>query len=165
MVLTLSAPRRQLNLFFSSRSTHFLPCPLLSDLNNVSSFFGARCWQITSCKLLVKTEIRAGLCKFRGIYYLLVPGAQASLWAGRSSVGGRCFGDFGCSDQLGASSSASPALMEAGSGQGDTVPAPFSCVLGTLVSGVMGVIQASFPTMERGLRPRPRPSTSPGVPI
>ena len=48
---------------------------------------GCSIQQITSCKLLLKTEIWAGLCKFRGIYYLLLPGARAHLRAGCSSAG------------------------------------------------------------------------------
>ena len=47
---------------------------------------GCSIQQITSCKLLLKAEIWAGLCKFRDVYYLLLPGARAHLRAGCSSA-------------------------------------------------------------------------------
>ena len=49
---------------------------------------GCSIQQIISCKLLLQTEIWVGLCKFRGVYYLLLPGAPAHLRAECSSAGG-----------------------------------------------------------------------------
>lgn len=121
---------------------------------------GCSIQQITSCKLLLKTEIWAGLCKFRGVYYLLLPGARAHLRAGCSSAGEDSLQTVAAAGigrrLLFCFLSPDRRWLWAGGGLG-----VFSCV--SWSSGVRcdGAIQALFPQALSG----PSPSRGQGAPV
>lgn len=122
--------------------------------------------QIISCKLLLKTEIRAGLCKFTGVYNLLVF-SRLDTSEGTLLICG--WGVGGVVETVAALINQVPplflllSLWKGGYGQEDWRQTRSGASPGHGVAGGTGAILAPFPL--GGVPGVSRPSLSRGAPV